>query len=268
EPIIVSAGESSVSLDPAVAGLVLDADATVSRLTGFTLEPARLCQHLFGLGEQEPVTRTHSAALAESVKTAAVALYSEPVGGRISFADGAAHATAAEEGVAVDEPAAVELLEREWLTAARPIELPTVAVPPSITQEEVDRALESLAKPLASGPVGVVVEGQVAELPVSVVTGAAAIVPQDGRLELRLDGEQRGEEIPRRTTDLLSDAEDARFEFVDGEPRIVEGTAGSTLDPEHVATTVRNAALGSPRTANIVLTPVDPEQTTKQLEQL
>jgi len=268
EPIVVTAGEGSVSIDPAVAGLSLDPDATVAGLTGFTLEPARLWQHLFGLGEQPAVTRVDRPALEASVATAAVGLKSEPVDGRIVFADGAAHATAAEEGIAVDEPAAVEVLERTWLTAERPIALPTTAVEPDITQEETDRALEQLARPLASGPVGVVVEGQVAELPAEVVTTNATLYPENSQLELRLDGEALVAEILKRTTDLLSDAEDARFDFVDGKPEIIAGTAGSTLDPEHVAQAVRNAALGSPRTANIVLTPVDPEQTTKALEKL
>jgi len=268
EPIVVVAGDRSVSLDPAVAGLVFDADATVTALTGFTLEPARLWQHLFGLGEQPPVTRIDTEALDAAVATAAVGLITEPVDGRIVFADGAAHATAAEEGIAVDEPAATELLARTWLTAPRPITLPTLAVAPDITQEETDRALAQLARPLAAGPVGVVVEGQVAELPADVVTASATIYSESSNLALRLDGEMLVEEILKRTTDLLSDASDARFEFVDGEPRIVEGTAGSTLDPDHVASAVRNAALGTPRTANIALTPVDPEQTTRALEAL
>jgi len=268
EPLVVTAGESSVSLDPVVAGLTFDADATVDALTGFTLEPARLWQHLFGLGEQPPVTRVDAEALDAAVATAAVGLLKDPVDGRIVFADGAAHASAAEDGIAVDERAAAELLRRTWLTAPRPVELPTLAVAPTITQAETDRALSQLARPLASGPVGVVVEGQVAELPVSVVTAAATIAPEGDMLQLRLDGEQLVEEILKRTTDLLSDAEDARFEFVKGRPTIVAGTPGSMLDPEHVAVAVRNAALGSPRTANVVLTPVDPEQTTKALEEL
>ncbi|NLF06009.1 MAG: VanW family protein [Actinomycetales bacterium] len=268
EPIVVTAGESSVSLDPVVAGLTFDADATVDALTGFTLEPARLWQHLFGLGEQPPVTRVERTALDAAVATAGVGLLKDPVDGRIVFADGAAHASAAEQGIALDERAAAELLRRTWLTAPRPVELPTLAVAPTITQEETDRALAQLAKPLASGPVGVVVEGQVAELPVGVITAAATIFPEGDMLQLRLDGEQLVDEILKRTTDLLSDAEDARFEFVKGKPTIVAGTAGSTLDPEHVAMAVRNAALGSPRTANVVLTPVDPDQTTKALEEL
>ena len=268
EPIVVAAGERSVSIDPAQSGLVLDADATVGELTGFTLEPARLWQHIFGLGEQQPVTRVDSAALEASVEAAATGLFTEPVDGRIVFADGAPHASPAEDGLAVDEQAATELLGEQWLTAARPIALPTVPVPPTITQQETDRAMAGLAKPLASGPVGVVVEGQVAELPADVVTQAATIAAEDDRLVLRLDGEQLVEEVLKRTRDLLSDAEDARFEFVDGVPDIVPGTAGTWLDPEHVATAVRNAALGTPRTAEVALSEVDPERTTKALEDL
>ena len=268
EPIIVTAGDRSVSLSPAQSGLRFDADATVAGLTGFTLEPARLWQHLFGLGEQPPVTQIDTGTLDESVAAVATALFTEPVDGRVSFADGAPHASPAHEGIAVDEPAASEVLARTWLTAPRPITLPTQAVAPAVTQEETDRAMTRLATPLASGPVGVVVEGQVAELPVDVVTDAATIVAEGSTLVLRLDGEQLVDEVLKRTRDLLSDAEDARFEFVDGKPEIVAGTAGTWLDPEHVASAVRNAALGSPRTATVTLSEVDPEQTTKALEEL
>lgn len=268
EPIVLSAGERTVSIDPAQSGLVLDAAATVGELTGFTLEPARLWQHVFGLGEQPPVTRVDEALLATSVEAAANGLFTEPVDGRIVFADGAPHASPAEDGLAVDEPATVELLAEQWLTAPRPVEVPTVPVSPAITQEETDRAMSTLARPLASGPVGVVVEDQVAELPVDVVTGAATIAAEDDRLVLRLDGEVLVEEILKRTRDLLSEAEDARFEFVDGVPEIVPGTPGTWLDPEHVASAVRNAALGNPRTANVALSEVDPERTTKALEEL
>ena len=268
ESIVVTAGERSVTLDPAQSGLSFDPDATVAGLTGFTLEPARLWQHLFGLGEQPPVTRIDVATLDESVAAVATALFTEPVDGRIVFADGAPHASPAQEGIAVDEPAASDLLARTWLTAPRPVALPTVAVSPTITQEETDRALARLAKPLTSGPIGVVVEDQVAELPADVVSETASIHAEGSQLVLELDGERLVEEILKRTRDLLSDAEDARFEFVDGEPQIVAGTAGTWLDPEHVATAVRNAALGSPRTATVTLSEVDPEQTTKALEEL
>lgn len=269
EPIEVRAGEGTTTIDPAEAGLALDAEATVEELTGFSLEPARLWQHVFGLEEKQPVTSTDRAALGEAVAAAAASLATEPVDGRIVFADGAPHVTEAVEGLAVDEPAAVELLEREWLTAARPVELPTRAVAPAITQEETRRALDELARPLASGPVGVVVDGQVAELPVRVLTGAATIAPSEqGRLELSLDGEQLVEEILARTRDLVTKAKDARFEFVDGRPRIVPGRQGTTLDPEHVAEKVREAALGQDRTAEVELTPIDPEQSEKELEKL
>src|SRR5690606_41733787 len=113
------------------------------------------------------------------------ALFTEPVDGRVVVADGAPHATPAQDGVAVDEDAASELLATAWLTAPRPIELPTVAVAPAITQEETDRAMNQLAKPLASGPVGVVVADQVADAPSDVLTDAATVVADGAPLRLQ-----------------------------------------------------------------------------------
>lgn len=267
EPLPVTAGEATTTLDPAAAGLAFDAQATVEGLTDFSLSPSRLLSQISGGDAVEPVTVVDETALAAAVETMAVDLQVEATSGTVSFVDGAAVATTAVEGSGPDVEESTELVRTTWLTAARPLVLPTVAVEPDITQAETDEGL-ALAEKVASAPVTVTVADQVAEIPAATVTAAASMTPVDGTLQLALDGELLVQDVVDRTTDLLSDAADASFVFVDGAPQIEAGVPGTTLDPAALAAAVQTAATGDDRTAPVELVESDPAQSTEALEAL
>ena len=267
EPLPVTAGESTTTIDPAAAGLTFDARATVEGLTAFSLSPSRLLSQISGGDAVEPVTVVDDAALDAAVTAMSVDLEVEPTSGTVSFVDGAAVATEAVEGSAVDAEASTEIVRTTWLTAARPLVLPTEAVEPEITQAETDEAL-ALAEKVASAPVTVTVADQVAEIPAATVTAAASMTPVDGTLQLALDGELLVQDVVDRTTDLLSDAADAKFVFVDGVPQVETGVPGTTLDPAALAAAVQTAATGDDRTAPVELVESDPAQSTEALQAL
>ncbi|QTE28819.1 VanW family protein [Pengzhenrongella sicca] len=268
EPIPVVAGENSTTVAPADAGLAFDAEATVAALTGFDLQPLRLWHHIVGLGAAEPVTSVDAAALDAAVETVAAALVTEPVNGAIVFADGAAHATPAADGAAVDTAAAAAVLTGSWLTAARPLELPTEVLEADITQAETDRAMADVAEPLARAPIAVAVADQTVELPAAAVTALASFVPTASDLALQLDAPGLVAELVARTTNLFTPSADASFAFENGAPVIVPGVAGTTLDPATLAAAVAAAATADDRTARVELIPSDPAQSTAALEAL
>jgi len=268
EPIPVVAGHNSTTIAPVDAGLTLDARATVSKLTGFDLQPIRLWHHVVGLGEQAPVIVVDDARLSSAVVTVAAALVTAPVDGGVVFADGAAHATAAADGAAVNPAGAAEVIRTTWLTARRPLALPTDVVAPGISQDATDRALTAVAEPLARAPISVAVSGQTVELPARVVTSLASFVSKDADLVLHLDGPRLVDEIVRRTANLLAPASDASFAFVDGAPVVVPGTAGTTLDPAALADAVAAAGVAADRTARVELVASDPSQSAAKLEAL
>ncbi|HZL01723.1 MAG TPA: VanW family protein [Cellulomonas sp.] len=268
EPVAVTAGDVTGSIDPASAGLTLDATATVSRLVGFDLHPVRLWNLLFGVGAQTPVTRVDDAALASAVDTLGGSLSEAPVDGAIVFADGAPHETAAAEGWELDAAAAAETLRTKWLTAARPLALATVPIEPDITQAETDRAMTEVATRVTSAPVAVQVGGQLVSLPVKALASVASFVPADANLVLRLDGPKLVEEVLARTTNLLTASADAHFEFQNDAPVIVPGQPGTTLDPTALADAVAAAAVASDRTATVELVQADPAQSTEKLTAL
>ena len=268
EPIAVAAGDKRTELDPITAGLTLDPQATVDQVTGFGLEPIRLWHQLFGTGVVPPVSEIDTEALEAAVVGIAESLATAPIDGTVVFVDGRAQGTQAVDGAAVDPVVAVERIAAGWLTAPRPIELPTTVTPPAITQDEVERTIDEVARPLAGAPIGVAVADQVAELPADVVAGAASFVPEDGALVLRLDGESLVEAVTARTTNLLTSPSDASFAFENGAPVIVPGIPGTTLDPDALAAAVADAATGSDRTARVDLVETDPAESTAELEAL
>lgn len=267
EPVTVQAGDASSTLDPAEAGLSLDAQATVDELTGFSLSPVRLLEHLTGAGEVAPEIDVDRAALTAAVSSVADSLATEPVDGTVRFADGEPAATEAVDGSQVVADAAEDEVVASWLVTTGPIDLPTEAVPPQIDQEATDAAL-AVAEEIVSGPVTVEVDDQSPELPARVLARSTSFVPQDGALVPEFDGDRLTSALIDRTDDLLSEPNDARFEFADGKPTIVGGEVGTTLDPEAVASAVGEAAQGDERETSVELVEEDPEDSVDSLEEL
>lgn len=264
----VTAQEITGSVDPVTAGLTFDARATVDRLTGVDLRPQRLWRHLVGGGAERPATVVDEDKLDAAVEDLSGTLSLAPVDGSIVFADGAAHAVAAVDGWALAAQAARTTLADDWLTAARPLELATEVVEPDITQAETDRVLRDVASRITAAPVAVLVADQTVELPIDVLTSVASFAPQNSELVLRMDGPALVEAVLARTTDLLTSASDAHFEFQNDAPVIVPGTAGTTLDPAGLAQAVSVAATADQRTATVELVQSDPAETTAALEAL
>lgn len=267
-PITVTAGELTSELDPTEAGLGLDARATVAGLTGFSLAPTDLVRTLFGGAEIAPSITLDDALLRKEIAETAESLRSEPVDGKVAFVDGRVEAVPAVPGLEVDlERARTKILDA-YLTVTGPVDLPTTEVEPAITQAETDAA-QKTGTTLVSAPVRVEVDGQKAELPISVLGAAATFVAKDGTLTLDLDKDMIAEAVLDRTTDLETKATAAKFVFKDGKPTISGGRSGLALDRDALAASVL-AAGTSPgeRTATTTLVETESKSSRKALEEL
>jgi vancomycin resistance protein YoaR len=267
EPVTLQAGTSTTTLDPAAAGLAFDAQATADELTSFSMSPVRLWKHVFGGGDEEPVTTTDDAKLTALVTELKASLALEPVDGSVVFTDGQPVATAAQDGAQIVEDESLEIIRSSWLTGADPLELPTTAQAPEITQDETDAALAQ-GQQVVSAPVTVAVGGQEAELTPDVLASAASFPAVDGALQLAFDGPTLLEAVVDGTDDLLDKASDAKFVFVNGAPSIQGGAPGTTIDPAALSTAVATAATGTNRTASVELVQTDPADSVAALEAL
>jgi vancomycin resistance protein YoaR len=94
------------------------------------------------------------------------------------------------------------------------------------------------------------------------------MVPVDGNLVLTMDGEKLADDILEQQPKLLTKASDAKFEFKDGEPVLVKGKPGTSIDEEALATAVATAATASARNADVKLVEKDPKNSTAELKKL
>ncbi|SDS74317.1 Vancomycin resistance protein YoaR, contains peptidoglycan-binding and VanW domains [Paraoerskovia marina] len=268
EPLEVAAGEATTSVDPVAAGLTIDTEATAEDLTSFSWSPSRLWDQLFGGSEADLVVDVDDAALTTALEAAATGIDVAPVDGTVRFSGAKVESTDAVAGTAVVVDEATSVVSEGWLVEETPLELPTDSVEPDVTQDETDAALAE-AEVVVSAPVVASVDDQSPELPPEALGDAASFPAKDGALVLTWDAEALDEAIVSRTNDLLTTAEDAHFEFVDGRPKVVGGETGTRLDDEQVVESVGAAAVSTDdRTAEIELVTTDPEDSAESLEEL
>ncbi|GAB4085870.1 hypothetical protein GCM10028784_25000 [Myceligenerans cantabricum] len=265
--IELAAGTATTTLDPVSAGLSVDATATADALTGFSLSPARMWEHLFGAGPGDVVFGVNDEAFATAVGGLEDSMVVPPVEGGLEFAGVEPTPTAAQDGTRIDPDAAGRAITSAWLVTDGPVELPTETVAPEITQEEVDAALARAGK-VVSGPVQVSVGDQRVTLPPKALASAVSFVAKDGALAARFDSTRLTQVIVDRTDNLLQVPDVTQFSFASGKPEIVGGNLGTTLDDEQTRRAIREAALGDDRTATLKIVQQTPENSTQALREM
>ena len=269
DTVELTAEDKRASFDPAEAGIQLNPDATLADLTGFTLSPARLWDHIAGGSDITPILEVDDAALTDTMEALSVDLEEEPVNGTVAFADGEAVASKAEDGRGIDIAQAKARILDTIVTPTRPIALDVVVKEPEITQDITDE-FYAQAQTMASGPVEVSVDGKDIELPVKAFTKAITVKAENGTMEFLFDGERLSKEVLKRVDGLLTEAEDAHFEFQDGKPVIVPGKSGTRIDNDQLAQAVSTAAtqqLGE-RSTTVELVEAEPDASVEALEEL
>ncbi len=268
-PVPVSLGEAETTFDPVAAGLELDVDATIDKLTGLTFDPRVVIGHVVGLGDVSPELRVDEDALRAEVENVAETLDLAPVDGAIALSDGAAEVTEPAAGLSVDVAAATELITDEWLTGETPVELPGTEVPPAIGAEAVETAMAEIARPLTRSPVAVDIDGRLIELTPAHLTTVSTIEPRDGALELEIDARALADLVLELDPEVRTAARDARIVLQDGAPTIVPGATGMDVDEEVLVQAVAAAAVSdTDRTAQATLKEVEPEFTVADAEAL
>jgi len=268
EPITLQAGDSTTVLNPEQAGLSVDASATLDKLTGFSMNPIRLWEQIVGHGTQNPVVAVEQTALNAAGNLVSNRLRVAPVNGTVAIEDGSVVATPAQIGQEVSPSVISADLPQRWLVENSPLVLAADTLNPEIDQAETD-AVAAKARQLISGPITVNVGGQTVYLSGQDVAEALSFTQQGGTLEPELNGELLAEKIVAGTHDLVTTPTDAHFVFVDGQPQIVAGEDGTTVEPEAAASAIMTAALDTPnRTATVQLTSKSPEHSVADLEAL
>ena len=269
-PIVVSLGSTgrSVSIRPADAGLALDIPGTLDGVAGFSLNPVSVWQHLTGTVDRRVLTTVDDPRLTAAVTAVVRGAETAPRDGAVSFANGTATGVAAVTGVTVP----VDPLVRQ-VAAAYPrstaVSAEVTLTPPSVTQEEVEAALTSFARPAMSGPVTLVAGTATTTLAPDRFGTALSMAPAaEGGLSPVVDKAKLGALVAEALGGVLPRAQDARVVIENNAPKVLPSVEGIGVDPAAAADVVATALTAPDRTARLATTTSTPALTTDAAQAL
>ncbi|MEU4351188.1 hypothetical protein [Streptomyces sp. NPDC023838] len=188
QPLRLSVDGKKETLAPDKAGLALDSQATVRNAAGSDYNPVSVISSLFG-GKRvaEPVIPVDEEKLGVALTDLAGASGSA-VEGTIKFVPGKAVAVPGKAGKSLDvnrSMISVKDAYRAQVETGRPneVRLPVAGRQPTITQAEIDRAMNEFAKPAMSGLISVKAGGKKIDFgPVKSLPKILSMKPIEGKL--------------------------------------------------------------------------------------
>ena len=268
EPVPVVAGGEDLTLDPATAGLRVDAAATADEaVSGGLLDRLRT---RFGGREVDPVVEVDERALRRAVQALAPAVTREAAEGSVRFDETPAPvAVPPVQGRSLDVDGAVDAVREQWLREDE-VELPVEVEQVETTEQDVQEAVREIAAPAVAAPVVVDVEGAELVVPPAAIARALTVVADDeGELGPRLDPAALHTAVAPAVRSVGAPARDARFDLSSGAPVVVPSVAGTTVSPADLSAAVLGVLTDpGPRRAAAPLTPAEPRLTTQEAQAL
>jgi vancomycin resistance protein YoaR len=270
----VVVGQEETWINPKAAGLTFSASDTVAQVTGFSLSPARVWQHLAGGGNLAPTVLAQRGTTTTYLESVAQQTEIRAVEGGLDVAAAQAVISEPLDGLRLDVDAAVDLLTKSFLVAEEPWVLPTKAVRPAIGKDAVDIAVAAIAEPLLSGPVALTQSGRTVQLSVPELAAWATIIEdpsKPGRLALGWHEDLLEDAVALHFPELAdTEGLEATFVFVDGQPVIQDGRPGTKLDTTALIAAMTHAATaaGDARRIALPLVTIDPVAGRAGLESL
>ncbi|CAN5318881.1 VanW family protein [soil metagenome] len=240
-PRDVLAGQTTGTLNSAASGIALDVEGSVEQAAAQPLNPLTRLLSLFIEREVEPVLSVEEELLEAAIAGFAETADRAPVEGAISFDGIDPVAVEPVAGLELDQPAAAAA----FVGAVRadpgqrgedPVELPVEEIPVTITADEVQEALDTIAGPALAAPVVVAAPpgasaGVTIEIPVTAIAASLRFTPDSaGHLDATIDPGALQTAMGEGFAPFTTPAQDARFEIADGAMTVVPSVDGTTID--------------------------------------
>ncbi len=268
DPITVKVDGATSQLHPASAGLSFDPAATVEAVGQRSLSPITLARQLLGEAV-EPVRTVDSELMDQTLHRLSRDVDRPAREGGLRIVDGQPEPITPTIGHELDRDAATQRLRAAYLTTTGPVVLPVVTVQPSITQAQVQAAIDAYATPALSRPVTVQLRGQSFQLPVSAIATALRFVPRDGQLVPTVDPATVRAALGPVFAAIGTPAVDASFDVSSGRPVVVPGRPGRGVDDAELrAAIVKVLPQTDNRVVKLAFTPVRPHLTTADAKAL
>ncbi|WP_454933704.1 VanW family protein [Actinomyces oris] len=285
QPVTLTVGQGSSELVPAKSGISVDTDASVKKLTGFTLNPLTLAQRLGGQ-HTDAVIRVDSTALRGALEDRVDAMANGAVSATVTLEGTKPVITPASNGIGLDVDASLKQLGGTWPLGKKTLAMAEGTATPAITDEEASTFVNGTLTPLLSS--GLTVNTAGADPQSKSPGAAAAFSPQDtaemlkissegGNLSATFDPTALRDGVVARVGQVETPAQNATWK-IDGSatgapgarPQYVPAAQGKVIDTAALSTSLLKAGTtatdAAGRTVTLPMVVAEPTVTTPQNE--
>lgn len=234
--VTVTADGESVDLVPSDAGFTVDYVASVADAGGRkSWSPSRLWDYYSGGGQDlDAVVEVDEEAADKALEPLLDKIEKEPTDGAVTFKRGRVDESAPRDGVGIDLEAAREAISQATVAEdAGEVSLDPHPVEPEITQADVDSAVQEIANPAMSGPVGLQFGDETVNLRPREYSRVLSMKPDDGTLALDVDADGLEKLLKGKVAEADKPV-DATVRLVNGKPKVIKSKPGVTFKPEDV----------------------------------
>jgi vancomycin resistance protein YoaR len=270
-PITVHALGETYEIDPQLAGMTFDLEATLSEgLAGERWDPRHMLRVVLGGGPLATQIDVSTEELNDTLQEIADDIQRPPVEAAVTFGPGQPVATPGDVGVALDFGGSADVLREALLTGDDEVNLPIEEIQPVVTTDAAENFASDVARRAVSGPIRVRVADVVRTVPVAVFAPALGVGITDGALRLTIDAEVLAQRSRAVLSSLPHRPVNAKIAFAGGHPVVVPGRSGVRVEPADWAAAVLRgtAKSGDQRIVTAQVTPDPPDFTTVQARQL
>jgi vancomycin resistance protein YoaR len=263
-------GNQSLTVEPANAGLTVDARATVAAGGHRNATPAGLWNALFAHHKLTPAIAVDVSKLGAAVTALNASLVGGGHDGGIRFDGTTPVAIPPIAGIGIEHDKAMAVIRAAYLSSPSAVSLPVQPVEPSVTDAEVQRVLTTIARPAVAAPITLEVGATSLQLQPSVIAKNLTFVATDGKLLPVVDGHGIADALGTGAlASLERPAKNASFDVSSGTPVIIPSVQGGTADLEKLGPAVAGVlAQSAPRSVQVPATGVDADFTTDDANKL
>ncbi len=268
DPIKVNAGGKTYSIDPQLAGLTFDIDATLDQaLGGSAWDPRHMLHVLTGGDTLDPVVDLDSAELVSSLSKVATQVERKPVDSRVSFRRVQPKVFYGRAGRALDYQRSGERLKEAIIAGDDRVNLAVDTIQPHVTVMGATTFEETVARKAVSGPIRIKVADSVMTLTPRQFGPALQALPGTQGLRLSVDQAKLVKRASPAMKKLPHHPVNARISFRGDRPVIVPGRSGVTVGAGDLAKAVLKAvdSRGAKRVARAEPTADNPDVSTEDL---
>ena len=271
-PVVVAVNDSTDTLVPADSGVAVDADASVDRLTGPTINPVTLIKRLSGT-DVDAVTTVDSAELTAALNARLDTLATGTADAVVTIEGTTPVVTPGSDGTGLDVEASVKALSSGWPLGKESISLVGGTAKPAITDEDARAFVDAVLTPMLSDDITITASGTDVE---RVATGKQLVLTPnrladvisvstaDGALSVDFDSQRLHDDVISAMGPIETQAVNAGW-TIDGSatgaagarPRYVSPSPGQGIDMDSLTQQLLDAGTtGSSSAARTIVIPM------------